>query len=61
MIAWAMGAATGHTALALWRDGELFVCESNAKVPSLYFALSFFFLASEGGFHLCPKVLKYVQ
>jgi hypothetical protein len=32
MIAWAMGAATGHTAVALWRDEELFVCESNAKV-----------------------------
>ena len=32
MIAWAMGAATGHTAMALWKDGELFVCESNAKV-----------------------------
>ncbi len=23
MIAWAMGAATGHTAIALWRDGEV--------------------------------------
>jgi hypothetical protein len=32
MIAWAMGAATGHTAVALWRNEELFVCESNAKV-----------------------------
>jgi hypothetical protein len=34
MIAWAMGAATGHTAVALWRHGELFICESNAKVNS---------------------------
>jgi len=33
MIAWAMGAATGHTAVALWRDGELQVCESNALSP----------------------------
>jgi len=33
MIAWAMGAATGHTAVALWRDDELFICESNAVSP----------------------------
>ena len=33
MIAWAMGAATGHTAVALWRDGQLQVCESNALSP----------------------------
>ena len=27
MIAWAMGSATGHTAMALWRNNEvLFVC-----------------------------------
>ena len=32
MIAWAMGAATGHTAVALWQGQELFICESNAKV-----------------------------
>ena len=23
MIAWAMGAATGHTAIALWKDDEV--------------------------------------
>jgi len=33
MIAWAMGAATGHTAVALWKDDELFICESNALSP----------------------------
>jgi len=40
MIAWAMGAATGHTAVALWKDElpgvlepELYLCESNAKSP----------------------------
>ena len=33
MIAWAMGAATGHTAVALWRDEDLYMCESNAKSP----------------------------
>ena len=33
MIAWAMGSATGHTAIALWRDDQLFLCESNAKSP----------------------------
>ena len=33
MIAWAMGSATGHTAIALWRDDQLFICESNAKSP----------------------------
>ena len=24
MIAWAMGAATGHTAIALWKDDEVY-------------------------------------
>jgi len=33
MIAWAMGSATGHTAVALWRNESLFICESNAKSP----------------------------
>ena len=33
MIGWAMGAATGHTAVALWREEELLVCESNAATP----------------------------
>jgi len=33
MIAWAMGASTGHTAVALWRDGTLHICESNALSP----------------------------
>ena len=33
MIAWAMGSATGHTAIALWRENQLFLCESNAKSP----------------------------
>jgi hypothetical protein len=32
MLAWAMGAATGHTTVALWGDdGELYVCESTVK------------------------------
>ena len=31
LIAWAMGSSTGHTAIALWRDDELFMCESNVK------------------------------
>ena len=31
MIAMAMGSATGHTAIALWKDDELFVCEANVK------------------------------
>ena len=30
MISWAMGAATGHTAVALWRNESLYICESNA-------------------------------
>jgi len=33
MIAWAMGAATGHTAVAMWRNDELHICESNAVSP----------------------------
>jgi len=33
MIAWAMGAATGHTVVAMWRDLELYLCESNAFSP----------------------------
>lgn len=28
MLAWAMGSTTGHTTVALWIDGELYVCES---------------------------------
>lgn len=31
MIAWAMGAATGHTAVALWRDGQLQVPNTSIK------------------------------
>jgi len=31
MLAWAMGSTTGHTASALWMDGQLFVVESTAK------------------------------
>jgi hypothetical protein len=34
MIAWAMGAATGHTAVALWRDNSLMVT-SSAPFPFL--------------------------
>ena len=33
MIAWAMGSATGHTAIALWKENQLYLCESNAKSP----------------------------
>jgi hypothetical protein len=28
MICWGMGGTTGHTATALWVDGDLYVCES---------------------------------
>lgn len=28
MIAWGMGAHTGHTVMTLWMDGELYVTES---------------------------------
>jgi len=31
MIAWAMGSATGHTTVAMRREGVLYVCESQAK------------------------------
>lgn len=31
MLAWAMGSHTGHTTIALWIDGELYVCESTMK------------------------------
>jgi hypothetical protein len=30
MLAWGMGSNTGHTTVALWIDGELYVCESTA-------------------------------
>lgn len=30
MLSWAMGSTTGHTTVALWIDGELYVCESTA-------------------------------
>ena len=33
MIAWAMGASTGHTAVAMWKDDQLLICESNALSP----------------------------
>ncbi|RYH15253.1 hypothetical protein EON65_32055 [archaeon] len=28
LLAWAMGSTTGHVTVALWIDGELYVCES---------------------------------
>jgi len=28
MLAWGMGSSTGHTTVALWMDGELYICES---------------------------------
>lgn len=31
MLAWGMGSTTGHTTVALWVDGELFICESTTK------------------------------
>jgi len=31
MLAWGMGAHTGHTAIAMWIDGVLYVCESTVK------------------------------
>lgn len=34
MLAWAMGAHTGHTAITMWMDGQLYVCEST--VDSAY-------------------------
>ena len=33
MISWAMGSSTGHTAVALWRGLQLYICESNAHSP----------------------------
>jgi hypothetical protein len=30
MLAWGMGSNTGHTTVALWIDGELYICESTA-------------------------------
>ena len=33
MIAWAMGSATGHVAMAVWKEDELLMCESNALSP----------------------------
>jgi hypothetical protein len=33
MIGWAMGSATAHIAMAMWRDGELYMCESNGASP----------------------------
>ena len=33
MIAWAMGSATGHVAMAVWKEDDLFMCESNALSP----------------------------
>jgi hypothetical protein len=31
MIGWGMGGTTGHTAVALWFDGVLYICESTVK------------------------------
>jgi hypothetical protein len=31
MLAWAMGAHTGHTVVALWEDDQLYIAESTAK------------------------------
>lgn len=28
MLAWGMGSTTGHTTVAMWIDGELYICES---------------------------------
>jgi hypothetical protein len=30
MLAWAMGSTTGHTTVAMWIDGDLYICESTA-------------------------------
>jgi len=38
MLAWAMGSTTGHTAITLWVNGELYVCEST--VDSNYWPLN---------------------
>jgi len=34
MLAWGMGAHTGHTTIAMWQNNELYVCEST--VDSAY-------------------------
>jgi len=31
MIAWGMGGTTGHTAIAMWENGELYIMESTVK------------------------------
>merc|ERR1719476_237269 len=31
MLAWGMGSRTGHTTVALWEDGQLYVVESTAN------------------------------
>jgi len=31
MLAWGMGSHTGHTAITLWVDNELYVCESTTN------------------------------
>jgi len=31
MLGWAMGSTTGHTAVTIWRDGVLNICESTTK------------------------------
>jgi hypothetical protein len=31
MLAWGMGSHTGHTTIALWIDGELYICESTTN------------------------------
>jgi hypothetical protein len=36
MLAWAMGSTTGHTTVALWIDGELYICESTATTSYWY-------------------------
>lgn len=33
MMAWSLGAATGHVAMAMWRDSQLFICESTVEGP----------------------------
>lgn len=38
LIAWALGAATGHVAIAMWRNGTLFLCESTPLSAYWHFA-----------------------
>lgn len=38
MIAWALGAATGHVAIAMWRNQSLYICESTPL--SVYWPLA---------------------